>query len=781
MEIDKEKQILAKFEIARKLDRAEKERAHARLLSGIESLKERDFAILLRDEFIEKLVHYLCELDPGKDLPSACVILDDLGAACRCNEADIRDRALMVLCVFSDYALENSFHGFIQKISDIFIQWLENETEYLPGFAGVCKQIQKISLTFISGDFLHEAEELLGLLNEIQSGTLEKSKPIKGMVSKIQENIAQKDILNCLTGIYLDVADDHNRIAGALLKNLGKRAVIFLLNKLMRSETKEERFLLIRLIPEIGKSAIPVFEECLKKNPPWYVIRNIICMVADSGDPSLFNLVKPYLHYPDIRVQQQDIVCIRMLGGDEMKKRLIAALPEVYDELKIWLVMELGRYEGSDVASVLLDLFERRSQFAASVAEELLVKLCIALKSFPCLRTVKDLQMLIKERRNIAAEGDKIRTVAEEVLAVVRPKVRHDSKGETNALNELSFDSDPILEHTAKKKLLDFFEQIYTIVGKGNIGKATEMIYEEAVRSVRERDFRSAEVLRERLLEINPMALSQALKISELVEKVKGSTITGHHIEIWSTLYEKMTTEEFNALHYAMKRETYAPDEIIVRSGEMDPTLFFLNAGLVHLSCQCGNKETFLKRLQPGEVIGVGQFFSVSVWTVSLVAQSLTQIHALERDRFLTLKKKFPHLEQKLHAFCLKYDLIPWLLQMTGEDRREYARYSLAVIVENVLLDSYGKKEQHPVKGEMMDISRGGFSFSMGMLTEERAKVLLGKQIISEIHLGFGDPLKCFGKIVGVRFSHDISSQCSVHVKFYSLLDQKDITRCMQH
>jgi len=279
------------------------------------------------------------------------------------------------------------------------------------------------------------------------------------------------------------------------------------------------------------------------------------------------------------------------------------------------------------------------------------------------------------------------------------------------------------------------------------------------------------------MLEINPMALSQVLEVGELIEKEKSSTITGHHIEIWSALYEKMTTEEFNALHYAMKRETYNPEETIVESGETDPSLFFVNSGLVRLSCLCGDKETFLKRLQPGEIIGVGQFFSFSVWTVSLISQNISQIHVLERERFMALKDRFPDLEKKLHDFCLQYDLVPRLLQMTGGDRREYARYPLSVTISSMLLDSYGKMEQRSIEGEMIDISRGGLAFATGIENKENAKNLLGRQIVSEIHLKSGDTLKCFGKIVGVRFPGIIGQECSIHVKFSTLMNQTEVMR----
>jgi CRP-like cAMP-binding protein len=355
------------------------------------------------------------------------------------------------------------------------------------------------------------------------------------------------------------------------------------------------------------------------------------------------------------------------------------------------------------------------------------------------------------------------------------PKVRHDAKGEIHALDELSFDSDPVLEHNAKKKIRDLIEEIHGVVGKGEVGKASEMLFSEAVRAAREKDFKVAEILRDKILEINPMALSEVLEVGEIIEEERNSIVNGHHIEIWSILYEKMTTEEFNALYQTMRHQTYSPEEIIVQIGETDPSLYFVNSGLVRLSCMCGDKETFLKRLQPGEILGVGQFFSVSVWTVSLVAQTLAQINVLDRDRFMALKERFPDLEGKLHDFCLQYDIVPALLRMTGSDRREYARYPISLLVNNMVLDPYGNKGQRAVKGEIIDISRGGLSFSIRISKKENAKLLLGRQVISEILLEPGNTLRCFGRVVGIKFPEVTDQGFSVHVKFNAAMEQADI------
>ena len=97
--------------------------------------------------------------------------------------------------------------------------------------------------------------------------------------------------------------------------------------------------------------------------------------------------------------------------------------------------------------------------------------------------------------------------------------------------------------------------------------------------------------------------------------------------------------------------------------------------------------------------------------------------------------------------------------------------------LKNFMLDSYGKKEQRSIQGEVIDISRGGLAFSIGVANKENAQLLLGRQIISEIHLKSGDTLKCFGVIVGVKFPQITDRDCSVHVKFYTLMGQTDVMR----
>ena len=123
-------------------------------------------------------------------------------------------------------------------------------------------------------------------------------------------------------------------------------------------------------------------------------------------------------------------------------------------------------------------------------------------------------------------------------------------------------------------------------------------------------------------------------------------------------------------------------------------------------------------------------------------------------------------------CYCQNYNIVADLLKMTGADRREYPRYSVSVIISNMLLDPYGNAVKKTFRGELIDISRGGLCFSIHISSLENARTLLGRQIVSEIKLSGGDILKCFGVIVGVKYTERAMQDFSVHVKFYRTLEQ---------
>ena len=775
MEIDQEKQKKAIAEARRKLEEAERIREAQRISRGVAEFENGNFSVLQNNEFVVNVADYIFSLLLQNKEDQSSALLARLAECSRHSEAVLRERAVTVMSFLVGHLLDRDHLAAFGPMARLLTGWLQHETVYITGFGVICGQMQQMVKTMLKRGLYAEVEPLLEVIHQIQGGILEKGNTIRGMLAKVQENIASRDILEVLVRTYLVDGDAKKTCVDHILVYLGRRAVIFLLNKLMHSDSRKDRFLIMRLMPAAGNIAVPVLVECLRKNPPWFVVRNVIFIITEIGDPSLYSIVQPYLQHRDIRVQQEVIGCIIRLDGSQLKFRLIEAMAIVDDELKISLVVQLAKIGGEGVAEALTGLLQKHEQFAVRAKEDLLVRILLALRCFPDKDCIAGIRQFLAVRLAEPFEA-RVRSLAEETLRILEPKLRHQRQKLSSTHDNLSFDDDPREITKAASIIRSFEEEISSMIKNGDLDRACQKMFSRCVNAAREKDFMTAEMLRDRLLEINPMALPEVIRAGEIIEEEKSSSITGNHLKTWADLYEKMSTEEFNALYYVMRPEKYRAGEVIVTSGETDPCLYFINAGFVSLFSRHNSEEIFLKRMQAGEILGVDQFFSVSVWTITLKAHSDVQIHALDRDALAELQHAHPGIERKLRDYCLRFDIVPDLVRMAGSDRREYPRYPVSMIISNTLLDQYGHAGKRTFKGEMIDISRGGLGFSIRIANRENARLLLGRQIVTEFGMVGGRLLKCAGLIVGVKFRHDVEQDFSIHVKLFNTFDPAVVT-----
>ncbi len=760
------------------LQAAEQEKRKAQINREVQQLLDGRIELLQDQQFAADFGIFLqqCYRD-GRNQQLA----ETLNVLHRCvshEDDDIRTNAVGALTRCGALAADAGDPVFLLSLCRPLTTWITNEKKYIPGFGLACSQLHRLVQKLLTNKkYWPDIEPLLVSLHHIQEGVIEKNSTIRGMVVKLLESLASKPILETLVDTYLRERSLLKQRAETILANLGRRSVVYLLNRLMHATSKEERLQLIKLIPGAGNVAVPVLVECLEKNPPWYVIRNIVFIISELNNGSLYKIVQPYLAHPDIRVQQQVLSCIVKISGSALQSRLIDALPRVHDELKMQIIMQLSQMGGEEVVAAMLDLLAQRHELSPDTYIEVLVKICVAFKFSSTKNVIPALNELIDERQQHAGPSDPVIVAARDTLLILEPRYRHQAQGHDDDYDFFEDEFRVGVNDDRSGSLRKIERSIKELVAQGDLEQAGQKLFANAVNAAREKDFASAELLRDKLLEINPLALSEVIRLGEIIEEEKSSSLSNHHIAVWSELYEQMTTEEFNALYFAMKQELYGVDEPIVRAGETDPSLYFVNNGIVRMTCQSYGRETFLKRLRPGEVIGVAQFFSASVWTVSLTAQTETQLHVLSHDQYQELTTTFPDIECKLREFCERLDTVPDLLKIAGAERREYPRYTIAVYINNLLLDPYGNAGKRKFRGELIDISRGGLCFSVHISSKENARLLLGRQIISEITLERGEILKCFGVIVGVQNHGKSEQEHSVHVRFYRGMEQQDITR----
>jgi CRP-like cAMP-binding protein len=327
-----------------------------------------------------------------------------------------------------------------------------------------------------------------------------------------------------------------------------------------------------------------------------------------------------------------------------------------------------------------------------------------------------------------------------------------------------------------KAKLqLGIDDQIEQLLQDKNIAGATELLAENAVGAAMEKDFVTAENLRDRLLAVNPNALFEVIRVNDAIEKEKSSAISKDYLSLWHQLYDFLEPDAFSALYHCQRFKNYQAEEVIVQQGDLNPTLYFINEGRVALTYRHGRKEMFIKQMNPGEIIGGSPFFDVSVWTVSLVAMTDVKVQALERQDFLKLLPQYPGLETSLADFCCRSDKVSELLKKMEENRREDTRYPVQVIVVNSLLGTDENSPQQQFKAQLEDISLGGFSLSIRISQKEKIRLLLGRSLISSLPLGIDKVQERNGKIVGVTLYDYMEKSYSVHVRFDQPISKEEL------
>lgn len=763
-----------KADALKALKKAEQERAALRFERGLFELENDRTQILENTEFTDKLGFHLYDQFTKGD----------------------KFRAEQVILLLFDY-LERDIST--DKIAPI-LNFVGNESAkgsniHLMQF--LCEKYHRIicldkRLDFINDDltrFLSSAggylvrssqwdsfEKLVETLWKIRNITQKDGDTIRSPYKMIFKNIATKDVFEKILLLYKSGEAKQKKMATNVFTYFGDEASLYLLNRLVFSTTKDERLLLIQLIGTLGGEIIRLIQKFMQEDLPWYAIRNLIILIAEYGNPALYKHIEGYLVHPDQRVQQQVVACIIKLKGEELPKRLVQALPIVDDEVKMKLIMQLSTFNEEVIATGLLDVIHKRADYARSIREELLFKTCVTLRSYPYTQVVNVLKDFSRKLADTNDAFSKLGIAVEETINILEPQVRHRLKGKKADYDDVKIDGDPTENELTASSADEYIEEIDSMLEMGDLDKASAILYKKSVDFARAKEFSVAEMFRDKLLEVNPDALQDVIKLAEIIEEEKNSTSVAVKIDLWDDLFGKLTNSEYRYLMGCLRNENYMPEERIVSSGQVDPCLYLYNSGNARLSFQSGKNETFLKRINPGDVLGLNQFFSSSVWTVDLTAIQASQVQVLNRSVFNNDLKSFPHLEEKIFDYLKGRESINDLIKMSGRDRRDYARYPINFAVNNILLDPYGGSEGRKVfQGEMLDISKGGLSFTVRISSKESASLLLGRQIVSEIQLKKNGILKCFGLIVSVRIKHEIVKEYSVHVKFYKELDNSRV------
>jgi CRP-like cAMP-binding protein len=272
---------------------------------------------------------------------------------------------------------------------------------------------------------------------------------------------------------------------------------------------------------------------------------------------------------------------------------------------------------------------------------------------------------------------------------------------------------------SAKEELLE------TYLKENKKDLAVDLLFELITRHAKAKNFSKAEVLREKLFEVDSMALNVIVKTGEIIEAEKIAAVDPVHRDTWARLYAELTIEESIALYYEMKSAAYEAQQIVFRQGEMNSNLYFIHSGRLNMFYHKGDQGILLKTLGPGDIAGEDTFFTQSTCTTSLMAHSRVKLNYLEKSVLQKWQSDASNLMNKLQDYCLKLEPVKDLLQKKELERRVHKRYAISGTAAIQIADTPEGKVH---KAELSDISASGVSFIMNT-SPQSAEMLLGCQL----------------------------------------------------
>lgn len=302
----------------------------------------------------------------------------------------------------------------------------------------------------------------------------------------------------------------------------------------------------------------------------------------------------------------------------------------------------------------------------------------------------------------------------------------------------------------------------------GQTDEAFELLYKLAIYNARKKDFAQSEIFRDRLYEVDSSAVSRIIDVNEIIEAEKNKAITPDYRRLWSRLFDGLSPGEANALFLSLRKKTVESETEILRQGQPNDNLYFIEQGHLKLIYRDREKELLIQKMGGGDILGEDTFFSLNVCTFS--AKTLTRVHlgVIDQKTFQALKNKHDNLEFNLKKSCGSGRSVLNQLRQKGIDRRSFKRINLNTKVSFQLLDSNGAEAmRRSVTAELWDISKGGLSFYFQSKNREAARNLIGRNVGVRFGLqveGKSRIIALAGVVQGVQ-SHPLD-EYSVHLQF---------------
>ena len=765
------------------INEGEKARLQKRLEAGIQGLLQGNANLLQNEELVQHLPAAVMQLSAAGEDPASLV--RSMADFYFSKHEGRREALLRSMVVVGERFAADDRWDLVDLLVGPLLQAVCGAAASDALLEKIASLLHRIMQNSWQRGELDRGDKILNIFFRLRTGQIGDSPSVKAIVGKVQDRGIQRARFPELLAECLAAPKDE--ALGYRLALQGPVAVRFLVEALINTDKTADRLRIIDLLTSCRSFLTPILLERLPEHMPWYGKRNLIKLLGETGGEADAESVLPYLKHEDFRVQREAFLSLYRIAGKRRKELLLAALADSSELTMMEIVAALAGLCDGEVAVRLSSLLNEYESFNERNREGILLKILETLERCACeeartgVEEFLQLQGVRTARRKIP---DPVFASAEKVLRNLENDLQESRKKHVQAsqLRKIAMKQAAKMGKGGKtERIITGTQQeqaVRTLLARGELAVAREQLLQLIEKTARLRNFTQAEHLREWLIEFDPGAFRHIIQAAEIIDREKAAAINKNHLEIWSGLYDLLTTEEFSTLYHSLKHRHYKGEEVIVRQGTLQSSLFFINSGKVKLYFEGQGHETLIRTMGSGEIFGAGVFFDASVWTVSVASVGASEVSSLKLDKIEEWQEEYPGLAPKLKDFCSRFERIEEFLESGAKDRREHERHRIGGRVSTVLLDNHARSVGISSMVELCDISVGGISYLARISQKDFARLLLGRKVQVKLPVGEkdGENIAVVGDILAVKSTYAVENDYSVHVRFDRELDPRQMS-----
>ncbi len=249
------------------------------------------------------------------------------------------------------------------EMKDRMLERLERERELSEIYATLSGCLAGLAQTFILSQDYDSALEIIDTFWRHNSSDETRKPEQRRAALEAISSIASGPVLDDLADILKEGdIQTITEVANIMIK-FEEKSVQPLIRVLKDSEDLLVRRVTFEALENIGKDAILSLINDLEKYNPWHMYRNIISILAEIGNRSIIQSLSRFIRHQNPEVRRETIKAISKIKTPETTSLLLEALSDRDEKVQREACVGLGRMRDVSTAPVLMDVIRPPRSF----------------------------------------------------------------------------------------------------------------------------------------------------------------------------------------------------------------------------------------------------------------------------------------------------------------------------------------------------------------------------------------------------------------------------------